>query len=328
MPIKITNFQFQLLVVLIAIVLFAIKLIAWYLTQSVAILSDALESIVNIVSAIIGLYSLRLSAKPRDINHPYGHGKIEFLSAGIEGSLIMVAGGFIIYEAIVALFYQSSLLKLDDGILLVAATGIVNYGIGYWSIKRGKSNHSMVLVASGQHLQSDTYTTLGIVLGLVLVQLTGWWWLDSIVALIFASIIIVTGARIIRKALAGMMDEADDTLLEKVVSLLQKHRTNDWIDIHNLRIIKYGGILHFDCHLTLPWYFDVNEAHDEVDKLEDLIKDNFGNHAEMFVHVDGCKPFSCQLCLKQNCSKRQKAFKAKIDWTIDNVRMNQRHRLG
>lgn len=319
------NIRFQQLITFVAVALFCIKIFAWYLTGSVAILTDALESIVNILSAFIGLYSLMLSAKPKDKNHPYGHGKIEFVTATLEGGLIAAAGFFMIYEAVQAYRFPKVITQLDYGIELIVLTAIINYLMGSWSIKRGNRLHSPVLVASGKHLQSDTLTTVGIVVGLILIYWTDLLWLDSLVAFIFALIIIYTGGTIVRKSLAGIMDEADGRLLEKVTALLQNNRNENWIDIHNLRIIKYGSILHFDCHLTVPWYFNVHEAHDEVKRLEDLIRDNFGKTAEMFIHVDGCLPFSCPICQKENCDKRAKPFENTMVWTIENIITNQKH---
>jgi cation diffusion facilitator family transporter len=321
------NIRFQKLITVVAIALFLIKMLAWYVTNSVAILTDALESIVNIVSAFVGLYSLSLSAKPKDENHPYGHGKIEFVSASIEGLLIVAAGLFMIYEAVNAFRFPKMIDRLDYGIILIAFTAIINYLMGYWSVKQGKERHSPALMASGEHLKSDTFTTIGIIVGLVLMYFTQINWLDGAVALIFAVVIIHTGVKVMRSALAGILDEADDRLLKKVVKLLENNRNENWIDVHNLRIIKYGSILHFDCHLTVPWYFNVNEAHEEVHRLEELIRENFGYTAEMFIHLDGCMDFSCQICDKQNCDKRQKTFKNKNVWTGENVRINSRHQL-
>jgi cation diffusion facilitator family transporter len=319
------NIRFQQLIAFVAVSLFSIKIFAWYITGSVAILTDALESIVNILSAFIGLYSLMLSAKPKDKNHPYGHGKIEFITASLEGVLIASAGFFMIYEAVIAYRFPQVITQLDSGIALIFLTAIINYLMGFWSIKRGNRLHSPVLVASGKHLQSDTLTTVGIVIGLILIYLTDLLWLDSLVAFIFALLIIYTGGTIVRKSLAGIMDEADGRLLKKVTLLLQNNRNENWIDIHNLRIIKYGSILHFDCHLTVPWYFNVYEAHEEVKRLEDLIRDNFGKTAEMFIHVDGCLAFSCPICQKENCDKRKKTFENTMVWTIENIVTNQKH---
>lgn len=321
------NLSVQKLVVGIGLALFAIKIIAWYITSSVAILTDALESTVNVVASFIGLYSLVLSAKPRDVEHPYGHGKIEFISAGIEGALIAVAGLVIIYEAIDNLRHPHEIGSLDYGILLVALAAAVNYGVGLLAVKRGHKNNSLALIASGKHLLSDTYSSIGIIAGLVLMRLTGWAWVDSVVALIFASIIIYTGVKIVRSSVAGIMDEADAELLDKVVATLNEHREENWVDVHNLRIIKYGSVLHLDFHLTVPWFLNVHHAHDEVDKIDRLVKEKFGESVEMFVHMDGCLDFSCQICSKQNCPERKAVFVKKLDWTVENISSNNKHRL-
>ncbi len=322
------NLNVQKLVVAVGLILFIVKILAWYLTGSVAILTDALESTVNVVASFIGLYSLTLSAKPRDIEHPYGHGKVEFISAGVEGALISVAGLVIIYEAINNLRHPHEIGKLDSGILLIAGAAAVNFGVGYLAVKRGKKNNSLALVASGKHLQSDTYTTVGIIAGLLLLRFTGWLWVDSVVALLFSLIIIVTGYKILRSAIAGIMDEADDALIGEVVDYLNQHREPNWIDIHNLRIIKYGSVLHLDFHLTLPWYLNVLEAHNEVEKIDKLVKDKYGESVEMFVHSDACVSSSCPICNKSDCQVRQAPFQKKIEWNVKNISSNNKHQIG
>ncbi|MEI7825370.1 MAG: cation diffusion facilitator family transporter [Chlorobiaceae bacterium] len=322
------NYNFQKIVVVTGVVLFVVKLAAWYLTNSVAILTDALESTVNVTSGFIGLYSLYVSAKPKDTHHPYGHGKVEFISAAIEGTLIACAGLLIIYEAAKNLGDPQPVAKLDYGILLISATAMINYIVGAFAVKKGKKNNSLALVASGKHLQSDTYSTIGIIIGLILLFLTKVAWLDSAVALIFAFLIVFTGYKIIRDSLRGIMDEADEALLEKMVSLLQANRTESWIDLHNLRIIKYGSTLHLDSHLTVPWYLNVNEAHLEIDKLNKLVNDNFGGSIELFVHTDGCLDFSCEICKKEGCTVRKALFKHTVEWTVKNISDNHKHNAG
>ncbi|WP_315818065.1 cation diffusion facilitator family transporter [Paraflavitalea speifideaquila] len=292
---------------------------AYFLTHSVAILTDALESTVNVTAGFIGLYSLYVAAKPRDENHPYGHGKAEFLSAAVEGTLIGVAGLIIIYEAVDNLLHPRPLQKLDYGIILVALTAIINFSMGYYSIKRGHKNNSLALIASGKHLQSDTWSTLGIIVGLALIYFTGISWLDGAVAMLFGFILIFTGYRILRQSIAGIMDEADKELLMKMVEVLNNHRRENWIDLHNLRVIKYGGQLHVDCHLTVPWYFNVHEAHREIDQLSSLIRREFGHTLELFVHSDPCLDFSCSICTKKDCTVRKKPFEKQLPWTLDNL---------
>lgn len=319
------NYQFQKIVATVGVLLFLIKVLAWYLTNSVAILTDALESVINVVSGFVGLYSLYLSSLPRDRNHPYGHGKVEFISATLEGGMIMLAGIIIIVEAVRNLMNPQPIGKLDYGIYLVGITAIINYVLGWYAVKKGEKNKSLALIASGKHLQSDTYSTIGIIIGLVLLYFTGYHWLDGGVALLFAVIIMVTGYKIVRGAISGIMDETDEILLNEVVDYLQEHRRENWIDLHNLRIIKYGTVLHFDCHMTVPWYFNIVEGHKEVEILEKEIIDKFGEDLELFVHMDDCKTFSCKICSKQECPFRKEPFEHQIKWTIENVLKNKRH---
>jgi cation diffusion facilitator family transporter len=321
------NFKIQKLVVTVAVLLFIIKVVAFLLTKSVAILTDALESTANVIAGFVGLYSLYVAAKPRDADHPYGHGKAEFVSAAVEGTLILIAGGIIIYEAIINFINPHPLQKLDYGIILVAITAAVNYAVGYFSIKKGQKNNSLALIASGKHLQSDTYSTLGLIAGLALIYFTKLNWIDSVVAILFAFIIIYTGYKILRSSLAGIMDEADKELIEKLVTSLNAQRNENWIDLHNLRVIKYGGQLHVDCHLTVPWYLNVHEAHKEIDQLSAIIRQEFGNALELFVHSDGCLDFSCAICTKKDCGVRKQTFEKKITWTFENVISDEKHQL-
>jgi cation diffusion facilitator family transporter len=323
------NLRLQKIIAVISIVLFMVKTAAWYITHSVAILTDALESIVNVIAGLIGLYSLYVSAKPKDYDHPYGHGKAEFLSAAVEGTLITVAGFLIIYEAINNLLHPHLISKLDYGIILVAVTAFINYIAGYICIKTGKKNNSLALMASGKHLQSDTWSTAGIIAGLVLMLLfPKIIWIDSAVAILFAFIIIYTGYKIVRSSIAGIMDEADETLLKKMVEMLNTNRQPNWVDMHNLRIIKYGTTIHLDCHLTVPWYLNVNEAHKEIDSLSGLVKEEYGESVELFVHSDGCLDFGCPICIKQDCPVRRHTFEKRIQWTMANISSNIKHNIS
>ena len=321
------NLTVQKWVAGISVVLLVIKLIAYYATHSVAILTDALESIVNVAAGFIGLYSLFVAAMPRDLNHTYGHGKAEFLSAAIEGTMIGAAGGLILYKAVQHLINPVQLDQIDYGMLLVAATAIVNFGMGYTCLRIGKRNNSVALVASGKHLLSDSWSTFGIVAGLILLFFTGYTWIDSVVAIIFGFIIIYTGYKIIRTSIAGMMDEADMKLLGRMVHVLNTNRRDNWVDLHNLRVIKYGSTLHVDCHLTVPWYLNVNEAHVEVDALASLIRKEFGESLELFVHSDGCLYSQCPICSKGECPVRQHIFEKRIDWTLEIISKNKKHGL-
>ncbi|MEO6038319.1 MAG: cation diffusion facilitator family transporter [Saprospiraceae bacterium] len=311
-----------------AILLFVLKLAAYLLTHSVAILTDVLESTVNVVTGFTGLYSLRIAAKPRDREHPYGHGKVELLSASLEGVLILGAGLVIIFESVHNFFQPSTVHQLDFGIVLVSLTAAVNYAVGAWCIRIGRQQHSIALESSGHHLQSDTWSTAGLVAGLLLLLVTGIAWIDSALGILFALIIIVQGYQIMRRTIAGIVDEADLGLLQRLIAVLNEQKRPTWIDIHNLRIIKYGPILHLDCHLTVPWYFNVAEANAEVQALYQLIEQNFPQSLEMFVHTDDCTPpHSCRICPLLECPVRKSPFAGRLDWTLENLTFNRKHGL-
>ena len=321
------NLNIQKWVAFVSVALLAVKFIAYYSTHSVSILTDALESIVNVLAGFIGLYSLYVAAKPRDMDHPYGHGKAEFISAAIEGTMIGSAGAIILYKAIQHLIHPVPLHNIDFGILLVTITAITNFAVGYFCLQTGKKNNSAALMASGKHLQTDTWSTAGIIAGLALLYFTGYTWIDSAVACLFGCFIVFTGYRIVRSSLAGIMDEADIKLLGRMVEVLNADRRENWVDLHNLRVIKYGSVLHLDCHLTVPWFLNVHEAHQEIDALSVLIKKEFGESLELFVHSDGCLPFSCRICNKANCPERKNNFEQRITWTLENISRNKKHEL-
>lgn len=322
-----TNFAFQRNVAIVGILLFVGKLIAWHLTNSDAVFSDAMESIVNIIAAFMGLYSLYLAAKPKDLDHPYGHGKVEFVTSGIEGALIIFAGVIIIVQSVDSLLHGNVPKKLDWGILIVALTAAINYLMGHISIKKGIKQNSLVLQSSGKHLQSDTLTTLGVVISLVLIYFTKIYWIDAAVALIFGGYIMFVGYKIIRKALSGIMDEADLEMLSRLAKFLNENRKPEWIDIHNMRIQQHGSGLHIDAHLTLPWYFELRKAHEEMEKAYKLIGENTDRSVEFNFHLDDCKTFSCEICQLSDCPVRQKPFVKKIEWNEKNISQVQKHSL-
>lgn len=298
------NFNLQKLFAGVTAFLFLVKIAAWYLTKSVAILTDALEYTINLVAAFISLFSLYLGALPKDENHPCGHGKVEFISAAVEGLLMIVSSFLMLYKAISNLQHPTAFEKLDIGIYLIAFTALANLGVGYYSVKKGKQNNTLTLVATGKHMQTDTYATLGIIVGLVLIYFNGKAWIDSAVSILFALMIIFTGYTILRGSIAGIMDEADKELLEKVIGFLSEGRRENWMDLHNLRIIKYGSVLHMDCHLTVPYYFTIQEGHAELEVLDSKVQQNFGETIELFVHVDGCQYAQCPICFKHDCPVR------------------------
>jgi len=322
-----SSIAFQKWIAAVGIILFIGKIIAWKMTNSDSVFSDAMESIVNIISAFLGLYALYLGGKPRDENHPYGHGKVEFVTSAIEGSLISIAGVMIIYEGTNSLISGKILNKIDWGIWIIAATAIANYVLGYISIQKGKAENSIVLISSGKHLQSDTFSTLGVVISLVLVYFTNLVWIDSIVALGLGFYIITIGYKIIRQSLSGIMDEADPEMLGRLADFLNQNRKPEWIDVHNMKIQQFGSKLHIDAHITLPWYFELRTAHNEMEEMIKLIAENTERTVEFNFHMDDCKPTSCPICDIADCPVRQHILVKKVEWTGENISQPDKHTL-
>ena len=302
------------------------KFVAYFLTHSNAILSDAMESIINVVAGAIATFGVSFAAKPKDEDHPYGHGKIEFLSAGAEGGLIFLAGLYIIYKGVLSFFETPEFQNLDIGLILTAAAGSINFLLGGLLLREGRKHHSAILIADGKHLLTDTITSIGVVAGVLLVYITGYAWLDSLTAILFALYILYTGYKLVQEATVTLLDKADYAKLKELVELFKENRREKWIDIHNLRTQKYGTDLHVDCHITLPWYDTLEESHKEVDHLRDMVQENMKYDVEFFIHADPCvPPKSCEVCMLKECPVRRAPFVKKIDWNLETLLPNQKH---
>ena len=321
------NLKVQYYLTALTVVVFALKVVVFLMTHSLSVLSDTLESVVNIVATIVGSYSMYIAAKPKDKDHPYGHGKAEFVSSAFQGSLIIGVGCLIIYESIQSYFNPGTLHNLGNGFWLLIVIALINISTALFVMRMGKKNKTTALVTSGKLFLIDFFTTFSVAIGLLILIFTGIQKVDSIIAILLGGWVLYDGYKILRASLAGIMDEADMALLENVIAEINTNRNNQWIDLHNLRVIKYGSLLHIDCHLTMPWYFNVHEAHQNMDQFTDLIKSKFGDSVEFFIHIDGCMPFSCAICSIATCDKRQNAFQKKLNWTMENVLANTKHQL-
>ncbi len=323
-PEKRSPIPFQRNVAFVGVALFIAKVIAWQMTGSDAVFSDAMESIVNIISAFMGLYALYLAAKPRDSDHPYGHGKVEFITSGIEGTLIILAGIMILVQATKSIINGNELQQLDWGMLIILATAVVNYLMGWISIRKGKAISSPVLVSSGKHLQSDTVTTVGVFVSLIVVRLTGRAWLDAVVAAVLAIYIMSIGYKILRRAISGIMDEKDEDLVEQIAKVLQENRKVEWIDIHNMKVQQYGASLHIDAHITLPWYYSLREAHKLMEEVIQLLAANTERTVEFNFHMDDCRSISCPVC-RIDCPVRVHPFTKEIEWNLKTITQPDKH---
>ncbi|MCE9636828.1 MAG: cation diffusion facilitator family transporter, partial [Planctomycetes bacterium] len=241
----------------VGVALLAAKFVAWRMTDSQTVFSDAMESIVNVAAAGIALFAISFAARPADDDHPYGHGKIEFVTAGFEGGLIAFAGLTIIYEAIGALIAGHEPKRLDVGILIVAAAGVANLLLGLFLLRVGRRHGSPALQADGHHVISDFWTSAGAVGGLILVHLTGIAWIDAATAVLFALLLFWTGGKLLRQAARGLLDEMDVTLIEEVADALEIARAPGIIDVHDTRAINVGDRRHMDLHVVVPEFWSV-----------------------------------------------------------------------
>jgi cation diffusion facilitator family transporter len=322
------NLKVQYFVTALTIVVFFLKVVTYVLTHSLSVLSDTLESVVNIVATLVGSYSLFIASKPKDKDHPYGHGKAEFISAAFQGSLIVGIGCLIIYKAIDSFIHPVSLHNLNNGIWLLVIIAIINLVTALFLNRIGKKNKSLAILSSGKLFKIDFFTTASVAIGIILLLITGYEKIDAFIALFLGIYVIYDGYKIVRQSLAGIMDEADMELLEEVITEINSSRNPKWIDLHNLRVIKYGTLMHIDCHLTVPWYYNVNDAHSAVDDFTQLIKNKFGDTVEFYIHTDGCMSFSCPICTIEACEKRKSPFEKRLDWNLENVLLDSKHRLA
>jgi cation diffusion facilitator family transporter len=306
-----------LISLIVAVPLLWAKFLAYQLTGSTAVLSDALESIVNVVAALFAIGSLVFAGRPADRNHPYGHGKIEFFSAVFEGGLIAFAAVVILYEAVRGFLRPIEIRQLDIGLAITAGAGFVNAGLGWFLVRTGRRAHSLTLVADGQHVLSDFWTSLGIVVGLLLVKITGITWLDPLVAGIVGVNLAWTGLRLVRHAAGGLLDEEDTTLLGRLIKALDAYRLPGIIRIHHLRAIRAGRFTHVDAHLVVPEFWRVEQAHALAETFEERVMSACGVEGEIVFHIDPCHQTYCPQCDVADCPIRVAPFVARPPHTLD-----------
>ena len=292
----------------VGMAVFAAKLAAFWITGSTAVLADAMESTINIVSAAMLVYTLSIVARPPDLNHPYGHGKAEFLAAGIEGAAIAFAALVIVAEGVRELLEGPRVQRLDVGLLLLVASTLANYLLGRHLVAVGKRVHSAALVADGQHVLADVWTSVGVVGGLVVVALTGFMWADPLIAMAVGVHVAFQGVALLRDALGGLMDAADPDVNEETARVLESARDDSWIDLHGLRSWRSGARRHFDLHLTVPRYYDVDQIHSIHDEIEHTLLDGEIDGGDVVVHFDPCLPVDCPGCAVSPCPVREAAF--------------------
>lgn len=259
-----------------AVVTVLLKGSAWAITGSVGLLSDAAESMVNLVAAIVALVSLTIAARPADHNHHFGHSKAEYFSAALEGIMVFVAAASIIYLGIERLLNPRPLESLGVGLAISMVAAVLNGIVGRILIKVGTRHRSITLRADGRHLMTDVYTSVGVVVGLGLAWLTGWNWLDPVVAILVGVNILVTGYRLISESTAGLMDaslSAEDNA--RIQAILDAHTEKDRIEFHAVRTRESGARQFMEMHMLVPGDWSVQRGHDVMEDLVDEIVKQF-----------------------------------------------------
>jgi cation diffusion facilitator family transporter len=306
-----------LLSLVVATLMLAAKYQAYRMTGSTAVLSDALESIVNVLAAVFALGGLLFAGRPADRNHPYGHGKIEFFSAAFEGGLIAFASILIVYEAVRSLVAGPDVRQIGLGLLIILGSALVNLGLGLYLVRTGRRYVSLTLIADGQHVLADVWTSAGIIVGLGLVHLTGRAWLDPLVALLVALWLMATGFRLVRHAAGGLLDEEDPLLLKRVLDALQKYVGGGVIRVHHLRAIRSGRFQHVEAHLVVPEFWSVERAHDLSEDVATRIMRDLGAEGEMVFHTDPCHRVYCAMCDLEVCPIRREPFLKQTPLTLE-----------
>lgn len=315
---KIRN-QAAWLSAIVSVVVFGLKFIAYRYTGSAAILSDALESIVNVLAAIVALVVVRFAAQPADDDHPYGHGKAEYFSSAFEGGMISFAGIMIVGESIRALIYHTAPQALETGMLIVAGATVLNLLLGLYLRHIGKTHQSEALKASGAHVLSDVYTTVGVIFGLLLVYLTDLPWIDPVVAILVGLNLTYSGFKIVRESVGGLLDQQDQGAIEDLAKSLEKNRRPGIIDIHHLRTIRSGRFHHVDAHLVVPEYWDVAHVHEVELEFEKAVVEDYAFDGELAFHLDPCKKSYCSICDVPDCPIRQQEFQALRPFTLKSL---------
>jgi cation diffusion facilitator family transporter len=308
----------------VSLLLSIAKFIAYKWTASTALLSDALESLINIGTSAFALYAVWLSAKPRDDDHPYGHGKIEYLAAGIEGALISAAGVIIAIVAIPRLWNVIPIERISVGLAISAAIAAVALGFGQLLVLAGRRLESLTIESDGAHLRSDGLTTAGAFVALVIVAITGWTWVDPLAALIMACWLLISGVNIVRRAVGGLMDEAVPELLDTIAERLESVRQPGWLSPHHAKIHRHGQYVHIDMHLVLPRYWSLEQSHDVTHVIEESLHDAFGERSEIMIHMEPCRPDACSGCDISDCPVRAAAFEHRDSFSGRAIRLPYR----
>ncbi len=313
------RFRAYSLSLIVSVLLLAAKFYAYKLTSSKSILSDALESIINVLMPAVGLIVLFIARKPADKEHPYGHGKIEYFSSAIEGGLVFFAALTILFECGKYLTNGYEIQQIDRGLLIVAGAGAVNCILGFYIMNIGIKYKSSALKANGKHILSDVWTTVGVIVGLILVRITGFVWIDAVAGIVVGIVLGYEGFKIVREAAASLIDEEDPDLMKEIAALFNRNRISGIIHIHHTRVIRSGRYHHIDAHVVVPEFWSVAIAHLETNKFEQTFIRDYSVDGEIHFHLDPCRQAYCASCDLADCPIRKEAFSWQQPFTVESL---------
>jgi cation diffusion facilitator family transporter len=308
---------------IVSFVVFALKTAAAIKTQSTALFSDALETLVNIAAAIISLIVLKFISQPKDENHPYGHGKAEFISSAVEGGFIFSAGLVIFVEGCRNLVSPRGMEFNDVGLVVSGIATILNVLLALYLRRMANRRHSVMLQASSSHILSDVWTTVGVLIALGITKITGFLWIDPLIAIFLACFLFHEGYKVLRESFSGLTDELDPKILNEISMAFQKvveaGEAPGLIDLHEVRFIRSGHFHHVDAHLVVPRFWLVSKTHTFMEELEKKVVNAYRFDGEMAFHIDPCGPENCEACDYANCTVRSKAFVKRKTFTPEHV---------
>ena len=301
LPVRMTQTTIAKIAVAGSVVILGVKLTAWWLTRSDAVLSDALESIVNVVASVMTLGAVQLSAKPPDEDHPYGHGRVEFVSAAVEGGMLIAAGAFILIHSVGSLIDHSPPIENASwGIALVVIGGLINLSLAWMMISIGRRTNSAALLADGVHILSDSLTTAAVIAGLIIIHFTGIWWIDPAIAFMLGCLLMYMGWHVAKSSVSRLIDRQDDGDIEKLQTLLKSHlpsgaNSPKICSFHKVRCRHDGSMHWIDMHIQLPGEMSVAQSHDIATVLELEAIAALGGAGNATAHCEPCEDCSCDL---------------------------------
>jgi len=294
--------------VIVSLVVLAVKFYGYHVTNSESVLSDAMESVVNVVTSIVALLVMRAAAEPADDEHPYGHGKLEFFSAAFEGGFVIFGGLAILYAAGEAILKGSHFDSLIPGIIALCVATLINGGLAWHLFRVARRYQTEALLASAKHIWADVVTTVAVIVGLGFTHFLNWPWLDNAIAVAVGLHILAEGAKIVRRSAGALIDETDQSVMERLAQAFRKNKTTGVIDIHKVKIIRSGRFHHIDAHLVVPEFWSVAQAHLQTHDFEQGVLRDYLFSGEIAFHLDPCRKEYCRSCALSECPIRVEIF--------------------